>query len=286
MRCFVLVAAALLGAPATAQSVKAGIEAWGRADYGSAVAAWRPLAANGNLDAMFNLGQAYRLGRGVPIDLAAARNWYDRAAHAGHVDAQTEVGMLLFQAGSRAAALGWLKSAADKGEARAQLLYGTALYNGDGVARDPLASYRYISNSAAQGLLPARSTLAQLDAAMPDAMRRQAMAGAPALAPTSPIKRPGKALAISSTPSPAPPSTVATDNWRVQLGAFSQRAGAETLFQKFATGPLIGRKQFLVPAKAITRLQVGPFASRAEAVAACSALAARGQPCFVVPPVR
>ncbi|MDP9085341.1 MAG: SPOR domain-containing protein, partial [Pseudomonadota bacterium] len=266
MRCYLLVAAALLGAPATAQSVKAGIEAWGRADYGAALAAWRPLAAKGNPDAMFNLGQAYRLGRGVPIDLAAAQNWYERAAHAGHVDAQTELGILLFQAGNRAAALRWLKSAAGKGEARSQLLYGTALYNGDGVARDPLASYRYIAKSAAQGLLPALSTLAQLDAAMPEAMRRQAMAGASALAPASPIKRPGKALSIASTSSPAPPPTVATRNWRVQLGAFSQRTGAEALFHKFATGPLIGRKQFLVPAGAVTRLQAGPFASRTEAV--------------------
>ena len=28
--------------------------------------AWRPLAAKGDADALFNLAQAYRLGRGVP----------------------------------------------------------------------------------------------------------------------------------------------------------------------------------------------------------------------------
>ncbi|MBV8907575.1 MAG: hypothetical protein JOZ20_01110, partial [Sphingomonas sp.] len=45
-------------APLSAQSVKAGIEAWQHADYAAAVAIWRPLAENGDADAAFNLGQA------------------------------------------------------------------------------------------------------------------------------------------------------------------------------------------------------------------------------------
>jgi hypothetical protein len=45
-----------------------------------AVAIWRPLAEKGDADAAFNLGQAYRLGRGVPLDLAQAQSWFDRAA--------------------------------------------------------------------------------------------------------------------------------------------------------------------------------------------------------------
>jgi TPR repeat protein len=107
----IIVAAALaLVAPAAAQSVKAGIEAFGRGDYAAALGQWRPLAARGNADAMFNLGQAYRLGRGIPIDLGAAEDWYTRAARVGHVDAQTQLGMMLFQNGySRSTmAMEWL----------------------------------------------------------------------------------------------------------------------------------------------------------------------------------
>ena len=63
-------------APLSAQSVKAGIEAWQRSDYAAAVAIWRPLAESGDADAQFNLGQAYRLGRGVTINLAAAKTWF------------------------------------------------------------------------------------------------------------------------------------------------------------------------------------------------------------------
>ena len=136
--------AALLLATATtadAQSVKAGIEAWQRADYDSAVKIWRPLAEAGDADAAFNLGQAYRLGRGVPISLAAAQTWLERAARKGHLDAQTTLGLLLFNGGNRISGLRWLRTAAEQSEPRALLIYGTALFNGDGVVRDPVRAY-------------------------------------------------------------------------------------------------------------------------------------------------
>ena len=91
-----LVAAALaafVSAPLEAQSVKAGIESWQRADYSTAVAIWRPLAEKGDPDAQFNLGQAYRLGRGVPLNLPLAKSWFERAAASGHLDAETTLGL-------------------------------------------------------------------------------------------------------------------------------------------------------------------------------------------------
>ena len=72
---FLLCASLLLAAPASAQNVKAGIDAWQRGDYVGAVAIWRPLAEAGDPDASFNMGQAYRLGRGVLVDLATAQTW-------------------------------------------------------------------------------------------------------------------------------------------------------------------------------------------------------------------
>src|SRR5690348_397369 len=142
-----LVAAALAilaAAPLGAQSVKSGIEAWQRSDYSGAVAIWRPLAEKGDADAQFNLGQAYRLGRGVPINLAAAKTWFERAAGQGHVDAETTLGLLLFQNGDQPEALKWLKKAADQGEPRALLVYGTALVNGDSVTQDPVLGYAFV----------------------------------------------------------------------------------------------------------------------------------------------
>lgn len=292
-------AAALLltSAPAAAQSVKAGIEAWQRNDYPGAVAIWRPLAEQGDADAAFNLGQAYRLGRGVALNLGTAQAWFERAANKGHVDAQATLGLLLFQNGNRTGGLRWLKQAAEQGEARALLVYGTALFNGDGVTQDPVLGYAYVSRAAAQGLGPAKDTLAQMDQILPADQRKKGVALAIAkskAAPPPSAKAEPKAEKpqpkAAAKPEPKPPRTpaaasppakpVASGNWRIQLGAFSQRASAEALFRRLSGNrALAGRRAYYIPAGAVTRLQVGPFASKAEAAAACRSLA---QACFPV----
>ncbi|MBU1463471.1 MAG: SEL1-like repeat protein, partial [Alphaproteobacteria bacterium] len=68
-----------IAAPAMAD-VKTGVDAWQQGDYAKAIGEWRPLAQNGDPDAQFNLGQAYKLGRGVQPDLNAAMDWYRKAA--------------------------------------------------------------------------------------------------------------------------------------------------------------------------------------------------------------
>jgi cell division septation protein DedD len=299
----VLVTAALLlalSAPLSSQSVKAGIEAWQRADYSAAVAIWRPLAEKGDADAAFNLGQAYRLGRGVPTKLSIATTWFERAARQNHVDAQTTLGLLLFQNGDQAEGLKWLKAAAEQGEARALLVYGTALFNGDGVGQDRVLGYAYVSRAAAQGLEPAKETLAQLDTLMPLDQRKKGIAIAKAkarAAPPAPASKPARSaktvqVAAVAKPAPSPPAKVVPPSasaptvapsgaWRIQLGAFSQRGSAEALFRKLSgNGALAGRHAFYIPVGAITRLQVGPFESKAAAASACKAV---GAACFPVP---
>jgi cell division septation protein DedD len=47
----------------------------------------------------------------------------------------------------------------------------------------------------------------------------------------------------------------------------------------------LGAKPALYPvAGAVTRLQVGPYPSKASAQAACATLSGQGQACFAVPP--
>ena len=277
----------LCAAPAPAQSVKAGIEAWQKADYAAAVAIWRPLAENGDADAQFNLGQAYRLGRGVKIDLASAKDWLERAALQDHVDAQATLGLLLFGSGNQAEGTRWLKQAAEKGEARAMLIYGTALFNGDGVPQDRVLGYAYVSRSSAQGLGPAKATLAQMDEVMPLADRKKGLAIAMQKAKS---QAKTKAEPVRTQTAKASPKAVAvkqaaasTGGWAVQLGAFSRRASAEALYRKLSSSnALAGKTPVYVPAGNVTRLQVSGFANRSAAAAACSALAKTGQACFPV----
>ena len=287
---FLVCTSLLLAAPASAQNVKAGIDAWQRGDYVGAVAIWRPLAEAGDPDASFNMGQAYRLGRGVLVDLATAQTWLERSAEKGHVDAQTTLGLLLFQNGNQADGLKWLKGAAEKGDPRAMLVYGTALYNGDGVPQDTVLGYAYDSRSAAQGLEPARNTLQQMDDIMPLEQRKKGVAMAVQKAKTQqraeakPVPTPKPKARSAVSPAPAQTTVVpATGAWRIQLGAFSQRASAEALFRRLSgSAPVAGRQQFLIAAGSVTRLQVGPFPSKSAAAAACSSLSSKGQPCFPV----
>jgi cell division septation protein DedD len=305
-----LVAAALLlafSAPVSAQSVKAGILAWQRADYSSAVAIWRPLAEKGDADAAFNLGQAYRLGRGVPTNLSIAKSWFEHAARQNHVDAQTTLGLLLFQNGDQAEGLKWLKAAAEQGEARALLVYGTALFNGDGVTQDQVLGYAFVSRAAAQGLGPAKETLAQLDTLLPLEQRKKGVAIAKVkakAAPPPPVAKPAKPTkavqvataqpaAAQPKPKPAPPTprpaatpaaapAPANGAWRIQVGAFNNRPAAEAAYRKIAgVGALAGRSPQYIPFGQFIRLRVGPFATRDAAASACSAVHVA---CFPVAP--
>jgi len=293
---------ALAASPCAAAgpTVKAGIEAWQKHKYEEAVAIWRPLAEAGNADAAFNLGQAYRLGRGVPINLSAAQTWLSRAANKNHLDAQSTLGLLLFDSGDMHGAVRWLKTAAERGEPRAQLVYGTALFNGDGVNRNPVLGYAFVRRSAAQGLKPAKDTLQDLQSLLSPGQRAKADAIAVAALKSNsgpvraignsivakpkpaPVRSTAKSAIAKTRPAPSSVNVATNGGWRIQLGAFSKRSSAEALFKRWAS--VLGGKQGVFPsAGAVTRLQVGPYPSKAAAQAACTSLSRKGQACFPVP---
>jgi len=165
---------AAASAAASGQNVRDGVEAWSRGDYAAAVAQWRGPADAGDPDALFNLGQAYRLGRGVPRDMARAEELYARAAQAGHVQAADVYGLMLFQDGRREAALPYVEAAARRGDPRAQYLLGIAHFNGDLVARDWVRAYALMSLSNGAGLPQANAAIAQMDQHIPLDQRQSA----------------------------------------------------------------------------------------------------------------
>lgn len=170
---FIAAAAILASAPALAD-VKAGVDAWQRGDYRKAVDEWRTPAIGGDADAQFNLGQAYKLGRGVPVDPALAESWFRKAAMQGHAQAEDNYGLALFQYGRKQEAVAWLEKSAARDEPRTQLVLGTMLFNGDGIMRDYPRAYALMTRAAAarpardgqpatDGLTSARETLQQMD---------------------------------------------------------------------------------------------------------------------------
>jgi len=167
------VALVALAAPALAD-VKAGVDAWSHADYATAVKEWQGPADAGDADAMFNLAQAYRMGRGVAADPQRAEALYAKAAAAGHQQARDTYGLMLFQDGKRAAALPYLQDAARRGDPRSQYLLGIAHFNGDLVAKDWVRAYALVTLANAAGLPQAAAAIAQMDQHIPLEQRQQA----------------------------------------------------------------------------------------------------------------
>ncbi len=198
-------APATVPAPLTpAQSIRAGVEKWRAGAYPEAVALWQPSAATGDPDAMFNMGQAYKLGRGVTADPMIARDYYRKAAAKGHLPAQANLGISLFQTGEKPEAVRWLRQAADRGEARAQYVLGIAAFNGDGLPRAVGLGYGYLLRSAASGLPQASTALTTIEPGLSPADRTTGEAVAASLAS-------GKGVPVASGPrmitSPPSPST-------------------------------------------------------------------------------
>ncbi|MEO7634573.1 MAG: SPOR domain-containing protein [Sphingomicrobium sp.] len=277
MEITILLAALLASAPAPADTppVKTGSDA-GHELNDSAAA---PLADQWKVDAPSILGEVYHLGHECPPDPSLVQG-LELGARNGHLDAQATLGLLLFECGNRVGSLHWLKLAADGGEPRALLQYGTALFNGEGVARNAPLAYATISRAAGQGYAPAEMLLAQMDQFV---LLQQRKEGASILLAKT-VKPLQIALAVPGKPKAqiarlGAAASAGRGRWRVQLGAFSNRGSAQILYKRLgSTRALAGRQAYFVPAGAMTRLQVGPFGSRAAAAAACALL--DGQVCF------
>lgn len=154
---------------------KAGVDAWNRGDYVTATAEWRKAAIAGDPDAQFNLAMAYKLGRGVPVDMQMAESWYRKAALQGHPEAIENYGLALFQDGKRAEAVPWLEKAVAAGSPRAQLVLGTMLFNGDGIERDWVRAYALMVRASNAGLPQGSQTLADMDKYIPADQRQQGL---------------------------------------------------------------------------------------------------------------
>lgn len=121
---------------AAAGDFAAGLAAYEKGDYATAVKEWQPLAEDGEAAAQFNLALLYHDGRGVPQDYRSAFRWFERAANQGYARAQLNLGAM----------------------------YGV----GKGVKRDYVEAYRWLSLCAATGLEPC---VAQRDQVAPKLSR-------------------------------------------------------------------------------------------------------------------
>jgi cell division septation protein DedD len=197
-------AAAIAAGGGTASAdVRAGIEQWRAGNYEAAIREWRPLADRGDPDAQFNLGQAYRLGRGVAADPRTSNMWFERAARQSHAQAEINLALALFQGNERERAIPWLQRAAERGDRRAQYYLGTAHFNGDLVPRDWPRAYALMRRAADQNLPQAAQSLIEMERHLSAEDRERGRALAQQMAAAS---RPGTVVATAAPPAPPAPA--------------------------------------------------------------------------------
>jgi len=89
---------AALARPALAD-FQAGLDAYRVGDFETAYREWSALAEQGSALAQFNLGLMHEQGKGRPVDLAEAAQWYLRAADGGFARAQYAIAEM-YESGS------------------------------------------------------------------------------------------------------------------------------------------------------------------------------------------
>lgn len=242
-----IVAAMAVSSPILADT-RAGVDAWTRGDFPTAVAAWQTEAVKGDPDAMFNLAQAYKLGKGIQQDLPKSEELFGRAAALGHLQASDNYGLLLFQRGQRGQALPFIRAAADRGDPRAQYLLGIGHFNGDIVPKDWVRAYALVSLAQQTGLEQAQAALGQMDQHVPIAQRQQAIALAAELRSEADATRARQlAAADLGVTVPTNPASVATVAMRGPSPA-SANAAATAAGRAASESPALAGADYARPA--------------------------------------
>ena len=65
-----------------------GLQALLDGNYAEAYCRWKPIAAQGDVDAQYNLAWLYANGNGMTVDVDKALYWWEKAAETGHADAE------------------------------------------------------------------------------------------------------------------------------------------------------------------------------------------------------
>lgn len=112
-------------------------------------------AAGGDVEAMLNLGLAYSVGMGTPIDRVATVKWISLAAAKGNERAQYVCGQIFMRGQylpkDSKEAVRWFRLSAAQGNADAELSLAEAYRQGEGVETNEQEYLRWLKRAADQG---------------------------------------------------------------------------------------------------------------------------------------
>jgi uncharacterized protein len=135
-----------------------------RGEYATALSLVSPLAQQGDAGAQRRMGIAYERGKGMPIDYVEAEKWFLRAAAQGDLDAMWNIGWIHhrgrgsfkkdFSEGEK-----WYLQAAEHGHLLSQTTLADTYASGDGVGRDESLAAKWYERAANQGDFGAQLSL-------------------------------------------------------------------------------------------------------------------------------
>lgn len=306
--------------PASANELRDAHRLYTNGDFTAAEKIWSKLAANGDADAYYSLGQLYRRGEGVEKNLQKAREYYLKAAELGQSFAQSNLGTLYFmdEPPNMEQAIRWWTEGASNGEVNSQYRMGVLYFNGDNLPVDRVRGYSWMLQAEKQGHEDAQRLLGEmakhlsqeeketakklmaelihkdsetLSAAEPDtvvtkpAPNQNNIEAAP-LEPARKIEKENLSLPVAD----AADKNGDVGSFTLQFGAFGSRESAEALWNTLR-GQHVELLQDMSPAivevrggggKILYRLQgQAGFTDRETAVNRCEALKKKGATCFV-----
>lgn len=162
--CFISAAALLAATTAHAQSdgengtdlarLEEARQDWNNHQDDAAVHIWQTLALRNNAKAWYNLGQAYRLGRGTTTNQDAALAAYRLAVRFGYAKAREQLGLTLCKLPAhKDEGLRMLIEVADEeGGARAAYVVGLAEMKGDGLPQNNIRAIAHLTSAATSGV--------------------------------------------------------------------------------------------------------------------------------------
>ena len=125
-------------------------------------------AEGGNIQAQNNVGAMYAMGNGIKKNLSESMVWFERAANAGDPNSQFNLACLLSESTSGdteknlSAAAKWYRSAAENGHYPSQARLGHMYSIGQGIKKDRVQAYVWLSLAAQHGIGTALNALEAL----------------------------------------------------------------------------------------------------------------------------
>lgn len=144
-----------LALPTAEELLKLANEAIEKEDYTRGIEYRLKAAEMGSSEAMYALGNMYRIGFGVPQDYSKAAEWLKKASDAGNDDAMALLGEMyrfgFFFSEDKEEAIKWYNKALEYENTDAMIFLGQMYLNGEGVDQDSERAIELFEKAASKG---------------------------------------------------------------------------------------------------------------------------------------